>query len=63
MSYFYRRRIYVNYYDTGTNGRGMDVLQMKAPFVKRSLKLPYMNPQSQLPLPKPKKKKRGGGRR
>ncbi len=56
-SYFYNRRIYVNYYDTGTNGRGMDVLQMKSPFVKRSLRLPYLNPQSQLPPPRPKKKR------
>ena len=63
-SYFYNRRIYVNYYDPGTSSRGMDVLQMRHGFVKRSLRLPYMNPQVQLPPPEPKKKRgnRKGGR-
>jgi hypothetical protein len=56
-SYWYNGRIYVSNYESGAVSRGIDVLQVKHPFRKRAIDLPYLNPQVQLPFKIPKKKK------
>ena len=58
-SYWYNGRIYVNNYEAGAQSRGIDVFQLKHKLTKRAIKLPFMNPQTQLPFKEPKKKKRG----
>jgi hypothetical protein len=57
-SYWYNGRIYVNNYEHGALSRGIDVFQVKHGFAKRSIDLPHLNPQTQLPFKIPKKKKR-----
>ena len=56
-SYWYNGRIYVNNNNHEIPAsRGIDVFQVKHPFRKRAIDLPYLNPQTQLPFRIPKKK-------
>lgn len=58
-SHWYRGRIYANNFDVDVNSvtprsRGLDVFEVDAPWVKRTIDLPRLNPQTQEAFPKTK---------